>query len=1241
MSPCKPSGLERLVLSLGLGLGLSLSLGALTGCGTSASRTPDAGTDVPSDGSVVRDGSAPDANGGGGGGGDGSVNTDGGPDGPEVVECPNAISTDAPSGQCTAVAGDQNILIRGNVATPTALLRNGSVLVNASGTITCAGCNCDAEAAAEHATILTCRDTLVGPGLINAHEHLTYANGDALFHGTERYNHRHDWRRGQDGHAELDTPQSGGNDATRYAELRHLMGGATSVNGSGSVPGLLRNLDRANDSEGLGSAPVRYQTFPLDDSSGQRRESGCDYKNLDSPEDSNIKNSLAYTPHIAEGIGKDARNEFLCLSRTDNGGEDVLMSKTAIIHGIGLLAIDYAMMAAEGASLIWSPRSNIDLYGHTAAVTVAAQSGIRIALGTDWPSSGSMNMLRELHCAHDFNATNLAGFFSARQLYDMATIGAAAALKSDDKIGSLAPGRLADITIFDASQHQDYDAAILGENRDVVLVLRAGKPLFGDDDAMGVLLAGESGCEAIDVCGRSKRVCAERETGMTVAAIRAAVPSGIVPLFSCGAPTNEPTCTPLRPGEFDGVPTADDTDGDGIPNATDDCATIFNAPRGVDGTAQADADNDGVGDACDVCPLTADSLVCEAPDPDDRDGDGFANAVDNCPDLPNPDQADADGDLHGDVCDACAHAPNPGDAACPASIYSIKRGEVSGNVALPSVVVTGVAPTGYFVQALPTDANYEGVDWSGLFVYTGASETKPSRGDQIQVQGEVNNFYGQQQLTRNTFELIQAGVELPAPVAVKPDEIATNGTRAAALEGMLVEVSGLTVASLAPPTGPGDQDPNNEFVVDGGLRIDDFMFLLDPMPAEGTRIPLLRGILRFANNDSKLEPRDALDVLVPVQLLGIEPPTSYVEAGFSGEPVDGPVVVLSGPAPTDTTITLKSSAPSLLEVPGSIVVLAGEISARIPMTADASPNQSSPNPVVIEATHDDQRHTAEVIVFDAATPRTVEALTIDTTTLPRHAVAHGTVVLSVPAATLGEGQVVQLTLHPAALATVPAQVVVAAGARSATFEIEAGDTEGQGSLTAAVVSEATPSDPGRSVDIEVAGSLVRAPGVGDLMITEVHRNPSGDDEKLREWFEVFNASSDTLKLDGLEVRDNGATVTLVAPDVVLAPGAYGVIAYSIDPATNGGVQALAEYGDSIVLSNNNDELELSYDGTSLDLVDWGTGWPGGGQGVAMCLRLPYADDNNVPENWSNSVGTFGTTTDQGSPGVASDGDNCP
>ncbi len=46
-------------------------------------------------------------------------------------------------------------------------------------------------------------------------------------------------------------------------------------------------------------------------------------------------------------------------------------------------------------------------------------------------------------------------------------------------------------------------------------------------------------------------------------------------------------------------------------------------------------------------------------DPDDVDGDGVPNAGDNCPNVVNPDQADRDTDDRGDACDNCPWDPNP------------------------------------------------------------------------------------------------------------------------------------------------------------------------------------------------------------------------------------------------------------------------------------------------------------------------------------------------------------------------------------------------------------------------------------------------------------------------------------------------------------------------------------------------------------------------------------------------------
>lgn len=97
-----------------------------------------------------------------------------------------------------------------------------------------------------------------------------------------------------------------------------------------------------------------------------------------------------------------------------------------------------------------------------------------------------------------------------------------------------------------------------------------------------------------------------------------------------------------------------DTDGDGHADACDNCPNDLNLN-------QIDTDGDGVGDVCDNCPTV--------PNPDQRDGDydesGTAHpdligdACDNCPQLYNPTQIDSDGDGAGDDC----HEDPVGDEA--------------------------------------------------------------------------------------------------------------------------------------------------------------------------------------------------------------------------------------------------------------------------------------------------------------------------------------------------------------------------------------------------------------------------------------------------------------------------------------------------------------------------------------------------------------------------------------------------
>src|SRR5678816_1630167 len=127
---------------------------------------------------------------------------------------------------------------------------------------------------------------------------------------------------------------------------------------------------------------------------------------------------------------------------------------------------------------IWSPRSNITLYGDTARVTEAARLGVEIALGTDWMPTGSMNLLRELRCADSFNTNYLDHYFTDKQLWQMVTLNAAAVTATDDAIGLLAPGKVADITVFNAHGGKTFRSVLDAEPQDVALVVRGGKVLY-------------------------------------------------------------------------------------------------------------------------------------------------------------------------------------------------------------------------------------------------------------------------------------------------------------------------------------------------------------------------------------------------------------------------------------------------------------------------------------------------------------------------------------------------------------------------------------------------------------------------------------------------------------------------------------------------------------------------------------------------------------------------------------------
>jgi len=533
---------------------------------------------------------------------------------PEYIQCKELP---APStGTCSVEKGSNALLIRGNILSPVDVYIGGDVLVTDDGKIDCVGCDCSNRSAAAGATIITCKQGVVSPGLINAHDHLNYNQSYPADWGDERFDQRNDWRKGLRGHTRIYYQSDNSPNKVRWSELRQVISGTTSIASSGGVPGLLRNLGREGKEEGLNHITLAYHVFPLGDTDGTQLEKGCNYPKIDSPD---VLNNSCFLPHVSEGVDQVAHNEFLCLSGQETGGEKLVSPKSAFIHLISLRVPDGRIVKKTFTSIIWSPRSNISLYGNTAPVTMYDHLGIwNIGLSTDWTPSGSMNMLRELKCADYLNTKHFGGYFKDWQLWRMATANSAVGLSVADQIGFLWPGFFADIAIYDGISSSNYYRAVIeAEVKDTVLVLRGGIPLFGDKEVMLNLPKGQKDCEEIPggVCGVEKTVCIERETGVGYIAL-AEDNSQSYPLFFCGEPEKEPTCKPMRPagqygcGKYPLENSPTDTDGDGVIDSEDNCPTVFNPTRPLDGyyasnpkeCKQADYDNDGIGDACDTNP---------------------------------------------------------------------------------------------------------------------------------------------------------------------------------------------------------------------------------------------------------------------------------------------------------------------------------------------------------------------------------------------------------------------------------------------------------------------------------------------------------------------------------------------------------------------------------------------------------------------------------------------------------------
>src|SRR5437773_644135 len=124
------------------------------------------------------------------------------------------------------------------------------------------------------------------------------------------------------------------------------------------------------------------------------------------------------------------------------------------VHAVHLQPADIETLATQQCNVVHCPVSNMKLASGIAPVTVLAARGINVAFGTDGAASNNrLDIFSEMRIASLLAkvATGDAGALPATAVLRMATLGGAIALGLDSEIGSLLPGKQADVVAIDLS----------------------------------------------------------------------------------------------------------------------------------------------------------------------------------------------------------------------------------------------------------------------------------------------------------------------------------------------------------------------------------------------------------------------------------------------------------------------------------------------------------------------------------------------------------------------------------------------------------------------------------------------------------------------------------------------------------------------------------------------------------------------------------------------------------------------
>jgi imidazolonepropionase-like amidohydrolase len=317
----------------------------------------------------------------------------------------------------------------------------------------------------------------VYPGLIELHNHLSY-NCLQLWQVPHLYTNRGQW--------------------SGIPDYRRLISGPMQV--LGKTPSLVPAIVRFVEAKCVVAGVTTSQGIALYSNAGIERYYRGVVRTVEEPDDPALpaaasriadvaaSGAAAFAAelardnrlllHLAEGVDEAARRHFQALRLAD--GSWAISDHLIGIHSVALTPADIAVFAAHGAAMVWSPLSNLLLYGATADVAAMKAAGVMIGLGSDWSPSGSKNLLGELKAARLVSAHADGGpIFSDRELVEMATSTAARMLGWQAALGSIEAGKRADLIAVAGTSGDPYSGLIAASERDLVLVMIGGVAACG------------------------------------------------------------------------------------------------------------------------------------------------------------------------------------------------------------------------------------------------------------------------------------------------------------------------------------------------------------------------------------------------------------------------------------------------------------------------------------------------------------------------------------------------------------------------------------------------------------------------------------------------------------------------------------------------------------------------------------------------------------------------------------------